>query len=243
MTSLTQPAASRYLDGAYLTENPDWHADDAPWKVHHVVQSLKAANIRPATMAEVGSGSGQCAKLLHEKFPAASIDGYEVSPQAFAICSRLSTQGLRFEQGSPFGNGRHYDLAIALDVMEHVEDPFSFIRQLADMADYQLLHIPLDMSALSVGREWPILDARSQIGHLHYFTRGTALALLRDCGLEIVEEHYTPWAIDQSYKSWKKRIAALPRRLAFSLAPHATVRLVGGWSLMVVTRKAGEARP
>lgn len=228
--------STRYLDGDYLANNPEWHADDAPWKAGHIKAILQRSAIVPHNLAEVGCGSGQCVRLVQEMFPGSVADGYEISPQAFALCSALQTDSLHFQNRSPFDSGKSYDVMMALDVIEHVEDPFAFIKQMAAMSTYQLFHIPLDMNALSVAREWPILDARREIGHLHYFTRGTAIALLKDCGLRIVDEHYTPWAIDQSHKSWKKRLAALPRRAAFALARHATVRTVGGWSLMVLTR-------
>lgn len=228
----------RYLDGDYLSANPDWHADDAPWKVGHIRQILARSGIVPDSFCEVGCGSGYCTQLVHEMFPNALAEGFEISPQAFAICSGRQVPGLSYHNGSPFGQVKAYDLALALDVIEHVEDPFAFIRQMAAISRYQLFHIPLDMNALSVAREWPVLDARAQVGHIHYFSRGTAVALLRECGLEIIDEHYTPWAIDQSDKTWKKRLAAVPRRLAFSLSSHNTVRLLGGWSLMVLTRPA-----
>lgn len=236
-TTLSETSA-RYLDGQYLANNPDWHADDAPWKAGHAVSILRRAGVTPKTLAEVGCGSGRCVQIVHETFPEGTADGYEISPQAFTLCKTLETDRLHFHNASPFGGALHYDVLMALDVIEHVEDPFSFIKQMSEISTYQLFHVPLDLSALSVAREWPILNARSDIGHLHYFTSGTACALLRDCGLEIVDQHFTPWAIDQSYKSLKKRIAALPRKIAFAVAPEATVRLVGGWSLMVLTRRA-----
>ena len=65
------------------------------------------------------------------------------------------------------------------------------------------------------------------------------VVVARHAGLEVVDHFYTPWAIDQAGKTLKKRLAAWPRRVAFGVAPHAVVRLVGGWSLMVLTRSPG----
>lgn len=240
MATLT---AARYLAGDYLAENPDWHEDDAPWKAGLIAELLGRAALRPRSICEVGCGSGRVLELVQQGFPGATGDGFDISPQAHAISTRRAREDLRFHHGSPFGRPLAFDLAMAIDVIEHVEDPFAFARDLAQIATHQLFHIPLDMNALSVARGWPVMDARSQIGHLHYFTRDTAIALLRECGLEIVAERYTPWAIDQSDKTWKKRIAAWPRRIAFQLAPHASVRLLGGWSLLVLTRKAAPAGP
>lgn len=104
------------------------------------------------------------------------------------------------------------------------------------MSRWQVIHIPLDMNALAVGRGWVLPEARRALGHIHYFSRDSALSMIAEAGLETIDSFYTAWAIDQSYKTWKKRLAAWPRRLAFRAAPDATVRLVGGWSLMVLSR-------
>lgn len=238
----TPPADPRYLDGAYLSANPDWHSDDAAWKVEHALAVLRQSGIQPATLCEVGAGSGAAAALLANALPETRLTAFEISPQAFALCAAREAPNLRFVQGTPFASSETYDLAVAFDVIEHVEDPFSFVRAIGRISRRQLLHIPLDMNALAIAREWPIAQARAEIGHLHYFSRGSALALLRECGLSIVAERYTPWAIDQRHKSWRKRLAATPRALAYRLSPHATVRLLGGWSLMVLTeRMAGGA--
>lgn len=235
--------SQRYLAGDYLAENPDWHEDDAPWKAGLIKQMLDEASLRPRSICEVGCGSGRVIELVQQAFPEATGDGFDISPQAYQISARRARADLRFHHGSPFGQPLAFDLAMAIDVIEHVEDPFAFARDLAEIGTHQLFHIPLDMNALSVARGWPVMDARSQIGHIHYFNRDTAIALLRECELEIVAERYTPWAIDQSHKTWKKRLAAWPRRIAFQLSAHASARLLGGWSLLVLTRKASSARP
>ena len=236
MNSQAAGIASRYLEGDYLAANPDWHEDDAAWKVQQVRRLFARNRIAVGSYCDIGCGTGLCTQLLRDVFQGAEADGYEFSPQAHALAQKRAAPGLRFHNGSPFDETGTFDLALALDVVEHVENAFDFIRGMARVGRHILLHIPLDMNALAVLREWPILAARRDVGHIHYFTRGTAIALLRDCGLEIVDELYTPWAIDQSDKSWKKRLAAWPRRLAFAAAPHVTVRAIGGWSLLVLAR-------
>ena len=227
---------NRYLDERYISANSDWHQDDSAWKFGHIRDILARNSVRPSSLCEIGCGAGGIIALMAGAFPDAVADGFEISPHAFALCQQHQALNLTYTQGSPFDAGRRYDLSMAIDVIEHVEDPFAFARSMGRLSTYQVLHIPLDMNALSVGRGWVIDAARKDIGHLHYFTKSTALSLLAESGLEVVDHFYTPWAIDQSGKTWKKRLAALPRRVGFSLAPDAVVRLVGGWSLMVLTR-------
>lgn len=227
----------RYRDGEYLANNPTWHDEDSAWKVGHIVTILERNGLTPTTMCEIGCGGGGIVDLLARQFSDTKIAGYEISPQALANCrSRPPQDNLHFHDGSPFEEAARYDLTMAIDVVEHVEDPFAFVRSMAAISRWQLFHVPLDMNALAVGRGWVIRDAREKIGHLHYFNRDTILSLLGECGLEVVDSFYTPWAIDQSGKTLKKRLASFPRRFGFAVAPDLVVRLVGGWSLMVLAR-------
>jgi SAM-dependent methyltransferase len=229
--------SDRYRDGDYLARNPTWHDEDSAWKVSHITSILRRNRIDPLSICEVGCGGGGIVQLLAQSFPTAAVCGYEISPQALGTCrARPPLANLSFHAGSPFDEASRYEVMMAIDVVEHVEDPFTFVRSMAALSGWQLFHVPLDMNALSVGRGWVIRDARANIGHLHYFNRDTILSLLAECGLEVVDSFYTPWAIDQSSKTLKKRLAALPRRVGFAVAPDLVVRLVGGWSLMILAR-------
>ena len=230
--------AARYSDGAYLEANPDWHAEDAPWKVRHMRRICDAAGIAPRSMCEVGCGSGAGLDLMQAAYPGSRADGYELSPQAFALCSARTRPGLSFYSDSAFTAGRHYDLSMAIDVIEHVEDPFAFARGMGAISDHQLFHIPLDMNVVALAREWPIREARGEVGHIHYFSRWTATSLLEECGLRVVNWHYVPWALEQGGGTWKRWLGALPRRMAYAANRDAAVRILGGWSLMILTKRA-----
>lgn len=230
--------SERYLDGSYLDANPDWHAEDTPWKFAQIVAILKRLKLTPQTIAEVGCGGGGVVDLVQAHFAGSQAVGYEFSPQAYALCASRTRPGLSYVNASAFDAGRHYDLAMAIDVIEHVEDCFAFARGMGEISDYQLFHIPLDLNVVSLLREWPILEARSSVGHIHYFTRKTAMALLTDCGLEVVDWHYTPWAFDCGGGTWKRSLVNLPRRIAYAFSADLASRILGGWALMIVTRKA-----
>jgi SAM-dependent methyltransferase len=228
--------ADKYVSSEYLSENPDWHEEDAPWKAEHIKRILKDNNVAPQSICDVGCGTGAIIEILSQHFPQATAEGFEISPHAYTMCMKRRSANLSFTKADAFQSGTFFDLCMAIDVIEHVENPFAFLRSMKGTAQWHILHIPLDMNALAVGRGWVLPEARRSLGHIHYFSRDSALALLAESGLEVVDSFYTAWAIDQSYKSWKKQLAAWPRRIAFTLAPDATVRLVGGWSLMVLAR-------
>ncbi|WP_314959461.1 class I SAM-dependent methyltransferase [Bradyrhizobium cosmicum] len=238
-TSTEQPVAgatSRYRQDDYAVDNPEWHEDDAPWKAAHIRTILQRNHIQWRTLADIGCGTGAIVGALSKHYPQSRMEGFEVSPYAHDLSRKRASENLSFSMENAFQCGKQFDVAMAIDVVEHVENPFEFLRAMRTMSRWQVIHIPLDMNALAVGRGWVLPEARRSLGHIHYFSRDSALSMIAESGLETIDSFYTAWAIDQSYKTWKKRLAAWPRRLAFRAAPDATVRLVGGWSLMVLSR-------
>ena len=52
-----------YVNGDYLNNNPQWDMQDAPWKAAIIASLIKKNNIEPATVIEIGCGSG---RVLYE---------------------------------------------------------------------------------------------------------------------------------------------------------------------------------
>jgi 2-polyprenyl-3-methyl-5-hydroxy-6-metoxy-1,4-benzoquinol methylase len=189
-------------------------------------------------VCEVGCGAGQILKELHEALdPSINYTGYEISPQAFELCKPKATARLRFELKDILGDGQfHFDLMLLMDVVEHVEDCFAFLRGLKARSEFKILHIPLDLSAQAVLRGSPLIRARDAVGHLHYFTKDLALRFLAEVGYEIIDHFYTSGSLDLPHKSFATRLARLPRRIAFRLEPDLAARILGGFSLLVLAR-------
>jgi cyclopropane fatty-acyl-phospholipid synthase-like methyltransferase len=230
-------AGERYFDGGYLAHNPTWHSEHSPTKARWIDEILRRNDLDPKTIAEVGCGSGEILVELKQRRPEASFTGFEISPDAYAICSSKQAPGLEFRledllQSKP---GR-FDLILAIDVFEHVPDYLGFLRALRERASNHLFHIPLDLSvqALMRGTTYPIL--REQTGHLHYFFKYTALATLRDCGYEVVDWNYTRSSQELPGKGLRTKLANLPRRLMQLVSEDLSARMFGGYSLLVLTR-------
>ena len=130
----------------------------------------------------------------------------------------------------------HFDLVLAIDVIEHVEDYISFIKKLKTFATFKIFHIPLDLSAQSVLRAWPVLELRRNVGHIHYFFKQTALATLEDSGYTIIDHCYTASRLELPNQALSSRIMRLPRRMMFAVNADFAVRLLGGYSLLVLAR-------
>ena len=230
-------SASIYESGDYLENNPDWHAGDAPFKARWIAAILRRNGLDPRHIVEIGCGSGQILVELARELPAARLEGYDVSSQAIAIAAPKANERLTFRQADYFAvNAERPDLLMAVDVFEHVPDYMGFIEAMKPRAEWKLFHIPLDLSVQGLLMGTPMLYTRRTIGHLHYFCKDTALATLSDCGLEVVDWHYTHGAETLPHRKLKTRLFNLARKLARAVNEDFGVRLTGGASMLVLAR-------
>lgn len=226
-----------YSDGTYLRNNPDWHTDDSAWKAGHIAELLAGHRIAPKTVCEIGCGAGEILRsLAGELAPGTRFFGYEISPDAYRLCAGKSGGNFAFKLGDLLEEPAHFDVVMAIDVFEHVEDYFSFLRKLRGKAEYKVFHIPLELSALAVARSRPLLDARRSVGHIHHFSKETALAALEDTGYEVIDHRYTSGRTELGRLGWKTRLLKGPRQALYKMNPDAAARVLGGYSLLVLAR-------
>lgn len=225
-----------YRDGTYLKNNPSWHIEESPFKVRQIQRMIERQALAPKTICDVGCGAGLVLAELQPHLPEDCVCwGYDVSPDALAMCANHGNDNLRFrlrdirkDQCDTF-----FDLLLMLDVFEHVEDYMGLVRAVRSKAKQKLFHIPLDLSVQAVLRRNGLLLRRDHHAHLHYFTRETALRTLTDVGYTIVDYFYTPRCIELGDLLVQK-IVRIPRKLSFAVFPDLTVRILGGYSLMVL---------
>jgi len=220
----------------------------------YVLQMLARHKIAPTTICDVGCGAGEVLRLVHEGMHGAcTCWGHEMSPQAFELSQSRSSDRLQFKLAYiRKEDDAHFDLLLLLDVLEHVEDYFSFLRDLRPKTDYKIIHIPLDLSVRTVllGK---LCDFRVEYGRLHYFTKEVAPEMLRDVGYEVIDYAYTWQANDLRYvwnenkqNPWRlarrvagffaRAIMALPSHALFAIHEDWAARLVGQWRLLVLAR-------
>jgi SAM-dependent methyltransferase len=228
---------SIYETGEYVAKNPTYHVEDSAWKAEHIFRLIRKNHLQPRTVCEIGCGAGEVLRQLQLLMSDdVQFDGYEISPQALTHCLERTNNRLRFHGTDLLSlETEPCDLLLCIDVFEHVEDYLGFLRKLRAKAEFKLFHIPLDLSVQWVLRSRPIMKQREKVGHLHYFTKETALATLRDAGYEIVDWCYTPGAL-LNPRSLKAKLASLPRRLLSALNQDLTSRVLGGYSLLVLAK-------
>lgn len=233
--SIGEPLDVRYLSGAYLTETDDWHEGRADWKAEQVARMLAKHRIEPESICDIGCGTGGVLDSLREIMPnPPQMVGYEVASQAVDLAPKDRRERIELVNGSHDTDKRRFDLLLALDVLEHLEDYYGFLRAIRAKAPIAMFHIPIDTAVTTVLRPGPAIQAVHSVGHIQHFIPALALEALRYAGYTIVDYEYTVTAQrlrPKSLRGWLGKAARLSlARVNVDLA----ARLVAGFSLLVL---------
>jgi SAM-dependent methyltransferase len=241
-----------YTSGDYLKKNPTWHIRESPWKAREIVRMMQQNNLVPNTICEVGCGAGEILRRLQTSMEdGCTLWGYEISPQAFALCKSRENEKLHFKLADIRDEkDAYFDLILIMDVLEHMEDYFSFLREIKPKSQYKIIQVPLDVSVRAVlgGK---LIGYREAYGHIHYFTKEIALQMLRDVGYEVLDHFYTgerlaiPWEEVRENPlilprkllgKIKRQLLYLPSALLFAIHQDLAARIFGEWRLLILAK-------
>ena len=227
---------SVYVTGEYLANHPSWYVEDSPWKARQILRMIARNELSPRTICEVGCGAGEVLRQLQLNMNAeCEFHGYEISPQAYELCQQRANDKLQFHLGNFLeAEQDHFDLILLIDLIEHLEDYYGFLRQIRPRSDYKVLHIPLDLTVETLLRTSRIERLYNLTGHLHYFTKETALRALGHCGYRVLDWFYTQGLLELPAQTQLVRLARPVVRLMMAVNKDWTVRLVSSCSLMVL---------
>jgi SAM-dependent methyltransferase len=226
-----------YTEGQYLTNTVTWHTEDSPYKADIVRKAIEQTGTSFDSYADIGCGAGLVAELLAAAFPHAQCTGYELSPDVDTFWNeRRRLPNLSFSHDNLLESTDHYDLITCLDVFEHVEDYFFFLRALLERGDRFVFNIPLDMNVTKILSP-SLKTARRDAGHLHYFNAYTAEQTLVDAGYQIIDATLQAAFLRVPPRNWRQA-AVLPFRLASLIfGKRLSSSLFGGMSRLVTASK------
>lgn len=227
-----------YTKGAYLQQNPTWNEEDAAWKGAMIKDLLVKNNTPFESMVEAGCGTGAVIQFLAQSYPDKKFTGYDISPQSIAIAQQKnsSTPNLNFFNTDYIteNNGRA-DVLLIADVIEHVPDYYGFLNALKTKSGQFVFHIPLDLSCRTILKPHILLQQRTSVGHIHYFTEEMVWWMLKDCNYSVKDWHYTKHPVDfKKPENLKQGIKKMLRAFSFAVAPKWSVKMWGGYSLLIL---------
>lgn len=234
---MTRGLSPIYQNGTYLRHNPTWHREDSAAKADEILDFMKAHAVEPRSICDIGCGAGGILDHLSRMVAwDVRLCGYEPSDQAFALCPSNRKTNLSFFHRALPEEGEYFDLVLVIDVVEHVDDYIGFLKALRPTGRQTIFRIPLNVSVQSVlFKSGPMLGARRDFGHIHYFTRETALATLYDTGYRVIDLRYSYGPVSPVFLGWRQYLPKAAKKTLSLLSPPWVARLLDGFSLLILT--------
>jgi SAM-dependent methyltransferase len=228
-----------YTEGQYLKHNKTWGIEDASWKANVIYKLLKRNNISISDMVDVGCGAGGILEALANKNSnVKTFTGFDIALDAIEIANKKSTGKVKFIHGDYTQNSYpKADLLLMIDVIEHIDDFYGFLRKLKMQSEYFIFHIPLDLCCWSLLRPHILLQQRDAVGHIHYFSKEMVLWFLADIGFTVIDFEYTKPNLDvKPATTFKTFIKKQLRKIAFALNKELSIKIWGGYSMMILLK-------
>jgi len=193
----------------------------------------------PYTEAKRANGALLHARLGHA---ASSLVGVDLDAEGIACLRRLGFQDAYVDNAEcltePAVCNRTYDVVVAGEIIEHLENPGRFLRGIQSLMAPQTELILSSVNAYCFFRFFYYLLGREEIhaDHNYYFSPRVLCRLLERCGLEVTEFCF--------YRIGKEIRALNPKRIvwlddvAMRLFPRASDGVI-----CVARRGAGDGRP
>jgi 2-polyprenyl-3-methyl-5-hydroxy-6-metoxy-1,4-benzoquinol methylase len=193
--------------------------------IHAMVARMLAARGAGGVLADIGCGTGDLAREVRGRFTsivgvdAVRYDG--LPPDVTFLRADLDTQRLPLDDG-------HADVTAAVEVIEHLENPRAFVRELTRITKpggWIAITTPNQLSALSlltlvVKGRFSAFQERDYPAHRTALLEIDLRRIAAECGLEQVDVEYSlqgrvpfsPWHYPAALS------ALAPRRLSDNLA-------------------------
>jgi 2-polyprenyl-3-methyl-5-hydroxy-6-metoxy-1,4-benzoquinol methylase len=168
-------------------------------RIHALVREIiRRHGVAPGTVVDVGCGTGSLARTLDgvvQRYVGCDLvayEGFPVDPWATFIQANLDDPPYPVAEGSG-------DIVVAVETIEHLENPRRFVRELARIAKPQGLVIITTPNQLSVLSKLTLL-LKNQFNafqdgcypaHLTALLEGDLIRIARECGLTGIRIRYS----------------------------------------------------
>ncbi len=155
-----------------------WRKMAAPrFRVATVLRELEKES--PRTIVDLGCGNGALCEEIHTRFPDAEVAGVDLSAAQITANEKRLPWGrwLVADLGiaSPPKLERTYDAVVTSEVVEHVDDPVSFLRNARALANRGAMLVLSTQSG-------KVQETERRVGHLQHFSTEAMKRLLTDAG-------------------------------------------------------------
>jgi len=159
---------------------------------------VKAA---PGTLLDVGCGEGVLTEQWARRIPGRVVGIDLDDPLLHAQWAERSAPNLEYKvmkaENLPFADSE-FDVATAIEVLEHVPDPAHTVAEMARVAsDWLLVSVPREplWRGLNMARGAYLKDLGNTPGHLNHWSKRSFVSLLSRHGTVVEARSPFPWTM------------------------------------------------
>lgn len=187
MSNLGEYINNFYKTNEYLIKNPSLHEEDTPWKVTKIIPLIdiwvNSVSKKEISLLDIGGGAGLILKTvsayLEENYRIkVNKLALDLSPGALEIqmkCNPDLSKAINEDICETSLSDKEIDLALMIDVLEHVSNPTRALAELKRISRFAILKVPLEdnllfsfSNFLSHGETRRTLF--ENLGHVNYYT-------------------------------------------------------------------------
>jgi len=194
-----------YTTGAYIEHNPTLHEEDSAWKTYKllpVVDRFLKEQTGNVSILDVGGGAGLILKAIskHIEKKGRKVQQYalDLSAEMLKVQKKNNPRAKTIQgniKKTKFAD-KHFDLALMIDVLEHIPQPEEALKELRRISKYVIFKVPLErnlhdktMNILTNGRHRKrIIES---IGHINVYNYRQLKEQIEENYGKIIASEYT----------------------------------------------------
>lgn len=199
-----EPITNIYNNNSYISNNPTLHTEDSDFKFNNFVQFLDKIEIQDnhIKILDIGGGAGLLGLYVLNYFENLNV---RVTMHALDLSSDMlkvqltnnpkisKTFNCSLEECSEL----NYDLALMIDVIEHIPNNNIAAETLNKISKYVIYNIPIEINAFDLLRNVYnkfnfYKEQKRLLGHVHFFTKKSAISFLKKHHI-LIKGIFTPY--------------------------------------------------
>jgi SAM-dependent methyltransferase len=230
-----------YASGEYIRNNPTLDVEDVPWKLSKIIPLANAFADQCCStkvkILDVGGGAGLLLKGISDFLGTKKmhVEKYalDLSREMLEMQKKNNADIVLLIENSIENTSfrdKEFDLVLMVDVLEHVPDVASALRELRRIAKYVIYKVPIENNLYYNGlnllkRGGLRRDILQKVGHVNFFSCRTIEKQMRSTGV-IVACNFTnvfEFLLSAGYHrgtTMKEKVVFTTAKYIFRLSPR-----------------------
>lgn len=188
---MTQIDNDIYNNNSYIDHNPGLHEEDSEYKFQQFAKYLDSVEIisNKIKILDIGGGAGILGNMVAEYFVNKGVEvdfaALDLSAQMLNV-QKQNNKHIRMAWNLTIDQcpENDFDLALMIDVIEHIPDKDSAAAGLNGLSRYVIYNIPIQINLLDKLRNILngfryYIEQERILGHVHFFTFSSAISFLK----------------------------------------------------------------